>query len=167
MANGAGAGRIRRLPGLHQLALSPLRAFHLAVRIGLGAIFLYAGAVKFLDVRALAIDVANYRLLPEWSVPAFAAALPGVEIVCGASLLSGRWLRAGAWLAMLMMAAFSVATGQALARGIDLDCGCFGSGRAPVTMLTLGRDLALLAAAVAATLTAPDRDRRPVATAVD
>ena len=151
---------MRRLLSRGSQALTPVRAVHLSLRIGLGAMFLYAGAVKLLDVRALAIDVANYRLLPEWSVPAFAAALPGVELVCGASLIAGRWLRASAWLATLMMVAFSIATGQALARGIDLDCGCFGSGRAPVVMATLFRDLALLGIAVTTALTVPrDRDR--------
>ena len=126
-----------------------------SLRIGLGALFVYAGVVKLADVRALAVDVANYRLLPEWGVSAFAAALPGIEIVCGASLVAGRWLRAGAWLAVLMMIAFSAATGQALARGINLDCGCFGAGRAPVTEMTLLRDLGLLAAAVATAAIAP------------
>lgn len=155
MASGARAGRVRRLPGLHELALNPLRAVHLALRIGLGAMFLYAGVVKLFDVRALAVDVANYRLLPEWSVSAFAAALPGVEMVCGVSLLAGRWLRAGSWLAVLMMVAFAAATGQALARGIDLNCGCFGSGQAPVTMATLLRDAALLGAAATTAMTVP------------
>jgi len=117
--------------------------------------FLYAGAVKLDDVRALAVDVANYRLLPDWAVPAFAAALPGVEVVCGLGLLLGGWVRAAAWLSALMMIAFSIATGQALVRGINLDCGCFGAGRAPVTMMTLYRDLALLVAALATAFFSP------------
>jgi putative oxidoreductase len=136
---------------------TPRRALHLALRLLLGALFVYAGLVKLLDVRALAVDVANYRLLPDSCVPAFAAALPGVELACGACLVSGRWLRAAAWLAVLMMAMFSIATGQAVIRGINLDCGCFGAGRAPVTVVTLLRDLGLLGAAVATSLTAAPR----------
>ena len=128
--------------------------------------FLYAGIVKLVDLRGLAVDVANYRLLPDWAVPAFAAALPGVEVACGACLLLGRWVRAAGWLSVLMMAAFSIATGQALARGINLDCGCFGSGRAPVTVATLARDLALLGAALATSWTARvDRARVDVPSA--
>jgi uncharacterized membrane protein YphA (DoxX/SURF4 family) len=106
-------------------------------------------------MRALAVDVANYRLAPEWAVPALAAALPGMEVVCGACLLVGRWVRPAAWLAALMMVVFSIAKAQAMMRGINLDCGCFGSGRSPVTVMTLVRDLALLAAALATIWTAP------------
>lgn len=125
------------------------------LRAGLAALFLYAGVAKLADVRAFAADIANYRVVPAALVGPFAAALPGVEIACGIALLSGRMVRAGALLATTLIAAFTVAAAQALARDINIDCGCFGSVRAPVTIATIVRDLALLAGGVAVMLLAP------------
>ncbi len=119
------------------------------LRAVLAALFLYAGVAKLTDVRAFAADIANYRLLPPALVAPFAATVPGVEVACGLGLLYPRTVRAAAFLATALLVAFTVAAVQALARDINLDCGCFGSVRAPVTVLTVARDTALVAAAVA------------------
>ncbi|TMA78742.1 MAG: DoxX family membrane protein [Deltaproteobacteria bacterium] len=132
------------------------------LRAVLAAIFLYAGIAKLVDVRTFAADVANYRLLPSPLVAPLAATLPGVEIACGLGLLHPRSVRAAAVLATALLAAFTIAAAQALARDINLDCGCFGSVRAPVTVLTVGRDAALVAAAVAiAALTPSTNEKAP------
>ncbi len=128
------------------------------LRAGLAALFLYAGIAKLADVRTFALDVANYRLLPAALVAPFAAAIPGVEIACGIGLLRARSARAAGILAAALLAAFTLAAGQALARDINIDCGCFGSVRAPVTILTITRDVGLLAAALAAVALAPHAD---------
>jgi uncharacterized membrane protein YphA (DoxX/SURF4 family) len=126
------------------------------LRAGLAALFLYAGIAKIADVRTFAVDVANYRMLPAALVGPFAAAIPGVELVCGVGLLRNRSARAAALLATGMLLAFTAAAVQALARDINIDCGCFGSVRAPVTVLTIVRDAGFLAAALAAIALAPD-----------
>jgi len=45
------------------------------------------------------------------------------------------------------MIVFTVGASSALARGIDVACGCFGSASGTITWATVVRDLALLAAA--------------------
>jgi len=124
-----------------------MKAIAFVLRVALGALFLYAGVVKALDVRAFADDIANYQLLPAVLVPLAAAAMPWVEIAAGAALVAGRWSRAAALLVGALMAVFTLALLQAFARGIDLACGCFG-GTAPADWTTLVRDVALLGAAV-------------------
>jgi uncharacterized membrane protein YphA (DoxX/SURF4 family) len=119
----------------------------LLLRLGLGILFLYAGVVKMIDLQGFAIDIANYRMIPDSLVSLIAATVPGIEIACGATLLLPRTVRASAWLILIMLAFFTVAVAQALARGISIECGCFGSSRDPVTMLTLARDVALLTGA--------------------
>lgn len=125
------------------------------LRAGLAALFLYAGLGKLADVRTFAVDVANYRMLPPALIAPFVAALPGVEVACGVGLLRARSARAAALLAIALLTSFTFAAVQALVRDINIDCGCFGSVRAPVTMLTIVRDVALLAAAAAAMVLAP------------
>ncbi len=119
-----------------------------AVRIALGAAFLWAAATKLPDLATFAETVANYRMLPAALVPAAAVAVVGVELAAGALLVAGVWARAAAAVSAGLLAIFTAGLSQALARGIDLRCGCFG-GAERATWLTVGRDLVLLGAAVA------------------
>jgi uncharacterized membrane protein YphA (DoxX/SURF4 family) len=131
-------------------------ALLLVLRVGLGALLLYAAATKVPDVAAFAESVANYRLLPASLVPAVSAAVIGVELVAGALLVVGRYTRAAALVASVLLVVFSAGVAQALLRGIDLRCGCFG-GEEPATWLTVLRDLAMLAVALAVLVGAPRR----------
>jgi uncharacterized membrane protein YphA (DoxX/SURF4 family) len=138
------------------------RGLGLALRIGLGALFVVAGLQKWRDPAAFTADIANYRLLPALA-PWLAATLPAVEVVAGVALIAlGRpWRRAAGLAIALMVLVFTGAAGSALARGIDVACGCFGAGGDSVDALTIVRDLALLGAAVGAVLLdrpAPDPD---------
>jgi uncharacterized membrane protein YphA (DoxX/SURF4 family) len=123
-----------------------------ALRVPLGGVFIVAGAAKIADPSAFALEIHNYQLLPALA-PVLAATLPAVELVVGLAMIVGPrgWARAGAAASALLMAVFTVAVGSALARGINISCGCFGAGSAPVTVVTLGRDLLLLAASGALT----------------
>jgi uncharacterized membrane protein YphA (DoxX/SURF4 family) len=132
------------------------------LRLGLALLFLYAGVAKLGDTRLFAADIANYRVLPATLVAPFAVTLPGVEIACGLGLLVAPTMRAAAVLASAMLATFTIAAAQALARDINIDCGCFGNARAPVTVLTVVRDLAVLEAALAVAWLAPRASRSAV-----
>ncbi len=56
-----------------------------------------------------------------------ALSLPWIELVAGLAMLFGVRARAGGLLTSAMMIAFTVAVGIAMARGIDVECGCFGT----------------------------------------
>ena len=96
-------------------------------------------------------EIANYQLAPGLA-PYGAMLLPAIEIVLGGALILGsrRW-RAGAAVGLVgLLLVFTGAVLTAVVRGINIDCGCFGGGASPVTWWTVGRDVALLAAAGAA-----------------
>jgi putative oxidoreductase len=118
-----------------------------AARIGLGILFAYAAAEKLKDLPGFAEDIANYRMLPAALVGPLAVVLPGVELTVGALLILGCWSRAAAAVTAAMLVVFIVGLSQALARGVDLNCGCFGSGVEPVSVGTIVRDAVLLLAA--------------------
>jgi putative oxidoreductase len=124
------------------------RALLLCCRLAVGGIFLYAAATKLPDMAAFAKDVANYRLLPAMAVPWVASAVVGVEIVAGLALVLGVGARAAAVVAAALLAVFVAGIAQALLRGIDLRCGCFG-GDETATWGTVLRDVALLPPALA------------------
>lgn len=118
------------------------------LRLGLGALFIAAGVAKLRDPTTFATEIANYRFLPGLA-PYLATALPAVELVLGATLLVGTaaWRRAAALGTAALLVVFTVAVAQVVARGINVDCGCFGGSSGPVTGWTVARDLGLLAAA--------------------
>lgn len=120
-----------------------MNRFFAVLRVSLGALFLYAAATKLPDMAAFAESVANYRLLPAAWVPTVAAIVIGVELVTGVLLVLGVWTRPAAFVLSALLAVFTVGIAQALLRGIDLRCGCFG-GEEAATWLTVGRDVALL-----------------------
>jgi putative oxidoreductase len=124
-----------------------IRALAIASRLALGGIFLYAAVTKVPDMAGFAQDVANYRLLPAALVPWAAAAVVGIEIAIGFALVIGVFTRAAALVAGGMLVVFIAGLAQALLRGIDLKCGCFGGDDA-ATWATVVRDVAMLAPAV-------------------
>lgn len=120
----------------------------LACRVVLGALFIWAAVTKLPDMAAFAQDVANYRVVPAVLVPFVAAAVVGIELVAGTALVSGWMARPAAIVIVALLAVFTLFIAQALLRGIDLRCGCFG-GDEPASWWTVVRDLAMLAAAIA------------------
>jgi putative oxidoreductase len=140
------------------------RATLIAARLVLAAVFIVAGALKLRDPAGLANDIANYQLTPALA-PVLAAVLPPFEILLGVTLLAfgASWRRAAALCAAALMVMFTVAAGAALARGLDVACGCFGSAGGTVGWTTIARDLALLATAMAV-VALERRDGAPITT---
>ena len=118
------------------------------VRIIVGGFFVYTGLLKISDPAVFATDVSNYRLLPHPVINLFAITLPWVEVVAGTTLVLGRWSRASALTIAVLLVVFIIAVSQALARGLDIKCGCFGTVTASKAGLeTLALEVTLLAMA--------------------
>ena len=116
----------------------------------LGALFVGACLHKIADPGSFALDVATYDILPLALVNLTAIVLPWVELAAGGLLLLGWRVRAGALLVAALMALFVAALAVALARGLDMSCGCFasqGAAEDPISLLTVARDLGWLALA--------------------
>jgi uncharacterized membrane protein YphA (DoxX/SURF4 family) len=117
-----------------------------AVRILLGAIFIYAALLKIADPVAFAGSVAAYKILPYFASYLTAAVLPFVELSCGLLLVCGYRVRGGALIIGAMNLVFMIALSAAILRGLDIDCGCFKQGGAKTTPWTaLLRDAVFLA----------------------
>ncbi|HEY2899450.1 MAG TPA: MauE/DoxX family redox-associated membrane protein [Polyangia bacterium] len=120
------------------------------LRLALAAVLIVAGTLKLRDPTAFATEISNYQLLPALA-PYLAAALPVTEALVGVALLvfPAAWRRSAALAAAALFAMFLLAVGSAYLRGINIECGCFGTGGGPITALTLLRNLLLIAAALA------------------
>jgi uncharacterized membrane protein YphA (DoxX/SURF4 family) len=100
----------------------------LAARLLLAGFWIWAGASKLGDLDQSVTAVRAYRLLPDPLEPIVGAALPMVEIALGAMLLLGFAVRLGGVVSALLQVTFLIGIVSAAARGLRIDCGCFGGG---------------------------------------
>jgi putative oxidoreductase len=119
LSSGASASRLRRI------LEGPI--VQVGCRLLLAGVFFYAAIPKIADPAAFAVDIANYRILPGGAVHALAVTLPWIELVVAVLLVLGFWTRAAAILSGLMLLVFIASMASAVVRGLDIDCGCFGS----------------------------------------
>jgi uncharacterized membrane protein YphA (DoxX/SURF4 family) len=111
--------------GLRRLISHPL--FVSLLRVALGGVFIVASIDKLRHPEAFATAIANYRLLPYTVINAMAIVLPWLEVISGAILVLGVWIRASTMIVLGLLFAFSVGISQALFRGLDISCGCFST----------------------------------------
>jgi len=99
-----------------------------ALRLVLAGVLAVAGASKLPDPAASVRAVRAYDLLPEAVVPAVGYGLPLLEIAVAVLLAAGLLTRWAALVTALLMTAFVIGIAAAWARGLQIDCGCFGGG---------------------------------------
>jgi len=95
------------------------------IRIGLGFIFIYASIDKIFNPATFAKVIYHYRVLPVELVNLAAIIMPWLEISLGIFLIFGIWIRASAILSGLFTFFFIILMGSAMARGLNIECGCF------------------------------------------
>ena len=60
---------------------------YLVIRVAIGAIFIYAGVAKLLDMKAFASTVDQYDIVPDALIPAVTVGLPALEAIAGLGLI--------------------------------------------------------------------------------
>jgi uncharacterized membrane protein YphA (DoxX/SURF4 family) len=126
----------------------------LLARLLLAGVWLYAGASKVTDLPGSVRAVNAYQIIPVSAGQVVGAALPLAEITLGLLLLAGLGLRAAATASAVLLTLFVAAITSAAARGLRIDCGCFGDGGALAAGEStaygseIARDVALLTVSV-------------------
>ncbi|MCX6439476.1 MAG: DoxX family membrane protein [Actinobacteria bacterium] len=100
----------------------------LLCRILLGGVLLVAGGLKAFKPSESASAVAAYKILPINLAHLMGYALPWLEIALGILLIIGLTTRLAAVVGTAIMIVFTAAIISVWARGILIDCGCFGGG---------------------------------------
>lgn len=95
-------------------------------KILIGTIFVAAAIDKIANPDAFAKSINNFHLLPYEALNVPALILPWVELITGAMLLFSIKEKAASFLISSMLIIFIVAILTAIARGYNIDCGCFG-----------------------------------------
>ncbi|MDG4767481.1 MauE/DoxX family redox-associated membrane protein [Solwaraspora sp. WMMD406] len=99
-----------------------------AVRLGLATVWLVAGGSKIDDLAGSGRAVNAYQVFPYDLAMVIGAALPFVELTLGVLLLLGLATRLTAGVSAGLLVIFVAGITSAWARGLRIDCGCFGVG---------------------------------------
>ncbi|SDJ02212.1 Protein-disulfide isomerase [Frankineae bacterium MT45] len=121
-----------------------------AIRLVLGGVWIWASIEKLHDPRTFLRAVRAYDATPDWLSKAIAYGLPIVELIVGVLLVIGLLTRVMASISAVLYIVFLIGLIQAAARGIKLQCGCFGGGGESDStsyLLDSFRDILLLAGA--------------------
>ncbi len=100
----------------------------LFARLALGGVLLVAGALKIPTPYKAAAAMRAYELLPNSLASFFGYILPWFEVGLGLLLILGVASRISGVTGALLMLLFIAAIASAWARGLSIDCGCFGGG---------------------------------------
>jgi putative oxidoreductase len=138
---------LRLLP-VSRISPTGLRVVEWGCRIALAAIFIWAAFGKLQDPYGFAVDTYAYRIVPPQVATVVGIAMPAFELMAALALLTGVFWRGGAVLLGTMLLVFVVALFQAIVRGIDISCGCFGKESSPVSFWLIARNEVLFLCAL-------------------
>lgn len=117
----------------------------LVLRAILAFVFIYAAILKIAEPGDFSQAIANYKLLPDSFINILAIILPWIEISAGILLLFGVAVKENSVIISGMLIVFIVAIGISLARGLNIDCGCFGTANGDqIGLIKLLQNIGLL-----------------------
>lgn len=121
-------------------------------RLVLGAVWVWASVSKLRSPLTFVQAVRAYDATPEWLSKGIGYGLPVLELAVGVLLIVGVTVRLSAAVSAALLLVFLVGLIQAAARGLQLECGCFGAGGttqgSTSYSLDILRDVGLLVLAV-------------------
>lgn len=116
----------------------------LIFRLIVGGVFIWSGVLKVLDPLEFAQNVANYQLVGQTLSFGIALVLPWIEILCGLFLILGLFRQASSFMISGLLVIFLILIVSSMIRGLDIECGCFGSLGRKLDFKLILTDLCLL-----------------------
>ena len=99
----------------------------LIIRTFLGFIFVFSGIQKILDPNGFSVAIENYKLFPIFLINLIAITIPWLELITGLLLILGYFIKENAAIINSLLILFIVLILIAIIRGLDIECGCFGT----------------------------------------
>jgi len=99
------------------------------IRLYVALVFILSGLDKINDLSTFSNAIENYKLLPIGLVNIFAIIIPWIEVIAGAMLLMGIFIKENSLIIFSMLSVFTLAIFFALLKGLNIDCGCQGTSQ--------------------------------------
>ena len=125
------------------------KALEILSMIVLSMVFFFSGLTKFLDPVRFVLETYYYRILPVPALHILCVILIMLELLVVFTLWIPKWRAASAFLIAGMMLMFIVFIASAMARGLDISCGCFGAHSQQVGWSKIGENTVLLLCSLA------------------
>lgn len=100
----------------------------LVARLVMGGVWIAAGWLKAFNPYSAGAAVRAYEIFPPDLATTIGHALPWIELALGVLLILGIFTRFAAAASAVLLVAFIIGIASAWARGLTIDCGCFGGG---------------------------------------
>jgi uncharacterized membrane protein YphA (DoxX/SURF4 family) len=112
-------------------------------------VFIYASYDKLFHPRAFADVIYHYQILPAILINVTAIFLPWLELLMGIFLIIGFWMPGTVIWCNFLIVVYIGALSFNLARGLDIDCGCFSTaGGRSINIETILWDVVFLALSI-------------------
>lgn len=125
------------------------KALEILSLIVLSMVFFFSGITKFMDPSQFVLETYYYRILPIGTLHILCAVLIMLELLVAFSIWVPRFRAASAFIISALMLMFIVFIGSAMARGLDISCGCFGAHSQQVGWSKIGENTVLLLCSLA------------------
>ncbi len=112
----------------------------------LGGILVYSGVEHLVNPYIFLRSITNYAILPAAACYWAAYFLPFIQLIVGTCLVFGLFEFASTTTSFVLFSTFFIAQTTALVRGLNIDCGCFGSNSSPITATSVAFVFALCVA---------------------
>ncbi len=99
----------------------------LICRIIVGLMFIVVGVGKIANPEEFAKEIANYQILPYLFVNITAIIIPWIELFAGILLLLGVQTKSSSIVIAVMTVVFTIAVIIAIAKGLNIECGCYSN----------------------------------------
>ncbi|MCE5304226.1 MAG: MauE/DoxX family redox-associated membrane protein [Chloroherpetonaceae bacterium] len=99
----------------------------LICRIIVGLMFIVVGVGKIANPEEFAKEIANYQILPYLFVNITAIIIPWIELFTGILLLLGVQTKSSSIVIAVMTVVFTIAVIIAIAKGLNIECGCYSN----------------------------------------
>lgn len=103
------------------------KTFIIFSRAVLALVFIYAAIGKITDPEAFAQSIINYKLFPVFAVNVIAIVIPWIELTAGILLLFGITVKENIIIINTLLVLFIILVAISMARGLNIDCGCYGA----------------------------------------
>ena len=104
---------------------------------------------KISDPSGFARAINNYKLLPFSLINIAALILPWIEMTTGILLIFGIKVKENAFIISTLLGIFTIAIIISLFRGLNIDCGCFGTlSGTKIGFLKLVENISMLLAGI-------------------
>ena len=129
------------------------RFLYYGARWILGGVFIYASYDKILHPAAFSKIIYNYQILPDVLINLTALVLPMLELIMGIFFWVGFWMPGTAILSNVLLISYMGALIFNLARGLNINCGCFStSSGSSINIASILWDAAFLVLSVYLTI---------------